>query len=85
MDYYTVLKDNRKVETKSVEQLIGTEKAVGAQMDRAPLYYGLYQMTRHFMDCIKEDKEPITNFEDAAKTMQVIKDILSGPQLPPAS
>ncbi len=38
-------------------------------------YYGFYAENRHFIDCIKEDREPETNFKDAAKTMGLINRI----------
>lgn len=34
--------------------------------------YGYYQENRHFIDCVKEEKEPENNLADAAKTMQLI-------------
>jgi virulence factor len=78
MDYYMVLKDNQPYqEAKTVknEEIIGND-APQTHLD------GSFQIDRNFIDCIKEDKQPMTNFEDAAKTMQVIKKIQSGPRLP---
>ncbi|MEM2739690.1 MAG: Gfo/Idh/MocA family oxidoreductase [Candidatus Bathyarchaeia archaeon] len=37
--------------------------------------YGFLQENRHFIDCIKMDLEPETNFEDAVKTMKFIERI----------
>ncbi|MEW6358753.1 MAG: Gfo/Idh/MocA family oxidoreductase [Planctomycetota bacterium] len=34
--------------------------------------FGPYDMSAHFMDCIRRGKQPDTNFEDAAKTMDLI-------------
>ncbi|MEM1996519.1 MAG: Gfo/Idh/MocA family oxidoreductase [Candidatus Bathyarchaeia archaeon] len=35
--------------------------------------YGFLQENRHFIDCIKSDIEPETNFEDAVKTMKLVE------------
>lgn len=37
--------------------------------------YGYYQENRHFIDCVKEDKEPENNLADAVKTMELIDKI----------
>ncbi|NOZ21432.1 MAG: Gfo/Idh/MocA family oxidoreductase [Planctomycetes bacterium] len=34
--------------------------------------FGPYDMSAHFMDCIRKGKQPETNFEDATKTMELI-------------
>lgn len=39
--------------------------------------YGYLQENRHFIDCIKNDDDPETNFEDAVKTMELIERIKS--------
>jgi virulence factor len=79
IDHYIILKDNQPYQEAEIvknEQLIGSD---------APLTHidGSFQANRHFMDCIKEDRQPLTNFGDATKTMEAIDEILSGPQLPP--
>jgi len=33
---------------------------------------GFYQENRHFIDCIKEKKQPLTSFADACKTMELV-------------
>ena len=33
---------------------------------------GFYAENRHFIDCIKEKKNPMTNFFDALKTMELV-------------
>lgn len=38
-------------------------------------YYGYFQENRHFIDCIKAGKQPLTNFDDATKTMKLVEDI----------
>lgn len=35
-------------------------------------YAGFLHENRHFIDCIKKGKQPITNFADAAKTMELV-------------
>lgn len=39
--------------------------------------YGYLQENRHFIDCIKSDEMPETNFEDAVKTMRLVERIKS--------
>lgn len=34
-------------------------------------FYGFYQQARHFIDCIKQGKQPQTNFADAVKSMEL--------------
>ncbi len=53
--------------------IIGTQEAAGSN-DRV-VYYGFYAENRHFIDCVKEGKQPETNFEDAAKTMELVERI----------
>ncbi len=45
--------------------------------ENAPLfqYAGFLQENRHFIDCIKEGKEPLTNFSEAVKTMELVEKI----------
>jgi len=38
-------------------------------------YYGFFGENRHFIDCILHDREPETNFFDAAKTMELVQAI----------
>jgi virulence factor len=35
-------------------------------------YAGFLHENRHFIDCIKQGKEPVTNFSDAVKTMELV-------------
>jgi predicted dehydrogenase len=35
-------------------------------------YYGTFQQDRHFIDCIKNNVMPLTNFHDAIKTMKLV-------------
>ncbi|MDP6042668.1 MAG: Gfo/Idh/MocA family oxidoreductase [Candidatus Latescibacteria bacterium] len=34
--------------------------------------FGAYAINRHFIDCVKSGKQPETNFEDAAKSMELV-------------
>jgi len=38
-------------------------------------YYGYYAENRHFIDCIRECRQPESNFEDAVKTMELVEAI----------
>jgi len=44
---------------------------------------GSFQINRHFVDCIREDKLPEVNFGVAVKTMEAIDEIFMGRRLPP--
>ena len=46
------------------------QEAAGSEDHRKT--YGFYQENRHFVDCLREDREPMTNLADAAKTMQLV-------------
>ena len=37
--------------------------------------YGEHTMNRHFLDCIREGRQPETNLEDAIKTMELVEAI----------
>jgi len=80
VDSLLVQKDNEAYENA---KFIKNEDLIG---DNAPLTHieGSFQANRHFIDCIKTDQIPITNFRDAVKTMQVVKEILSRPRFPSA-
>jgi len=38
-------------------------------------YYGYYAENRHFIDCVRECRQPESNFEDAVKTMELVETI----------
>jgi len=79
MDYYMVLKDNQPYQEVKI---VKNEEIIGNNVPQTHLD-GSFQINRNFIDCIKTNKQPMTNFEDAAKTMMVVKKIQSGPHLPP--
>jgi len=56
------------------EPIVMTAAEAAASQDRIK-YYGFYAENRHFIDCIKEDREPETSFKDAAKTMELVNKI----------
>jgi len=56
--------------------VISTTEAAGSSDRR--IYYGFYHENRHFIDCIKEDREPETSFSDAVKTMELVERIKGG-------
>jgi len=38
-------------------------------------YYGYFAENRHFIDCVRECRQPESSFEDAVKTMELLEDI----------
>jgi predicted dehydrogenase len=49
--------------------------AGGAPGDSPLNWKGQWHENRHFIDCIKEGRQPLTNFADAAKTMELVERI----------
>ena len=49
---------------------ITTEEAAGSNETHKT--YGFYAESRHFVDCIQQDQQPLTCFEDAVKTMELV-------------
>ena len=52
---------------------ITTEAA--ANSDAIHISYGFYGETRHFVDCLQQDQQPLTCFADAVKTMELVQSI----------
>ena len=50
-----------------------TEEA--ADSDATHKAYGFYGESRHFVDCVQQDRQPLTCFADAVKTMELVQDI----------
>lgn len=70
--------DNLKIINNGKTKIIRNEEIVG---DKSPTHFdGSFQVNRHFIDCLKENKQPVTNFSDAVKTMEIIKKIKVGPR-----
>ena len=43
-----------------------------AGSDEYHKFYGFYDQSRHFIDCVKSGQEPSSSFPDAVKTMQLV-------------
>jgi len=76
IDRLMILKDNQPYQTA---EIIRNEELIG----EAPKthYDGTFQVNRNFIECVMRDEQPITNFEDAVRTMEVIRAIQSGPRV----
>jgi len=57
-----------------LELTITTQQAAGSS--ERVRYYGFYDENRHFIDCVREGREPETSFRDAVKSMQLVDEIL---------
>jgi predicted dehydrogenase len=79
IDQLLVQIDNEPYENAKI---IKNEELIESNAPRTH-FDGSFQLNRHFIDCIKGDKQPLANFSDAVKTMEVIKEIHSGPRLSP--
>jgi len=60
-----IYKDN-----KEEPQVLETREFAGSSDTHK--YYGFYGENRHFIDCIKQNQMPDTNFADAYKTMELV-------------
>jgi len=77
IDRLMIMRDNQPYQTAEIirnEDLIGVKAA-------ETHYDGTFQVNRHFIECLKQDKQPVANFEDAVKTMEVIRKIQTGPRI----
>jgi virulence factor len=63
----TILADNGQAER------IGTFEAADSEEFR--VYYGFEAQSRHFIDCVRSGKQPMTSLADAAKTMELVERI----------
>ncbi|MFQ6098477.1 MAG: Gfo/Idh/MocA family protein [Armatimonadota bacterium] len=57
-------------------ELLKGEQLAGTEDNR--ITYGFYGETCHFIDCIRNDEEPLTNFRDALKSIQLCEWIQYG-------
>ena len=64
-DKMIVYKDN-----KEEGEILSTQEA--AKSKDMHKYAGFFAENRHFIDCLKSDKQPMTNFSDAIKTMELV-------------
>lgn len=46
-----------------------------ADSDATHKTYGFYRESRHFVDCIQQNEQPLACFADAVKTMELVQDI----------
>jgi len=63
----------RGAEGRDVERIDGMEMA-GESFHR---YYGFYYEDRHFIDCVREGRQPETSIADAVKSMELAEMIRS--------
>lgn len=57
----------------------GIQEIDGKQLagsDEYYRYYGFYQEAEHFVQCVREGKEPETNIEDAVRTFELVEMVL---------
>ena len=60
----------------SGEQEVFDSKVFGESAGNEPEHFlGFWHQTRHFIDCIKESRQPSSNFADAVKTWELISQI----------
>lgn len=64
-DKAIIYKDNKK----EAEFLSTQEVAKSNEMHK---YAGFFGENRHFIDCLKRGEQPLTNFSDAVKTMELV-------------
>ena len=62
-----------KIYTSGGISEITTEEAAGSDLNYKS--YGFYGESRHFVDSIKSDRQPMTCFDDAIKTMELVEAI----------
>lgn len=54
-------------------EVLDTKRVAGSEEFR--VYYGFAAENRHFIDCLRDDREPLTSFADAVKTMELVERI----------
>jgi len=59
---------------KEEGRVMTTEEASGS--GQFAKYYGYFSEDRHFVDCVREGRQPETSFVDAVKTMELVGTIL---------
>lgn len=63
-------------------EVITTQQAAGS--DELHHYYGFYGENRHFVDCVREGRQPNSSLADAARTMRLVNQIYAS-RLDPAA
>ena len=64
-DKAIIYKDNEEEEEVLSTQEVSKSKKIYK-------YAGFFDENRHFINCLKERKQPMTNFSDAVKTMELV-------------
>ncbi|MFC1718681.1 Gfo/Idh/MocA family protein [Candidatus Poribacteria bacterium] len=60
-------------DSKAEGQILKAQEVAGSTENR--ISYGFCGENRHFIDCVKENRMPDTNFADALKTMELVERI----------
>lgn len=76
-DRALILRDGQKE-----PEVLTTQEAAGSGEFRH--YYGFSAEARHFVDCIREGRQPSSSLADAAKTMRLVNQIYAHPIDPTA-
>ena len=63
-------------------EIITTQQAAGS--DELHRYYGFYGGNRHFVDCLREERQPNSSLADAALTLRFVNQIYANPIDPSA-
>jgi virulence factor len=69
-------------EGKQEPEVITTQEAAGSEQRYH--FYGFAAENRHFIDCIKEGRQPSSSLADAALTMRLVNQIYANPLDPSA-
>jgi predicted dehydrogenase len=77
-DRALILRDGR-----SEPEVITAREAAGSEEFRH--YYGFAAEARHFVDCIREGRQPSSSLADAARTMRLVNQIYANPIDPAAA
>jgi predicted dehydrogenase len=62
---------------KETPEVLTTQDATGSDDFRH--FYGFAAEARHFIDCIRENRQPSSSLEDAARTMRLVNQIYASP------
>ena len=55
-----------------VEPVQSLDPWILSESEQPHVAFGAYAINRHFIDCVKTGQQPETNFEDAAKSMELV-------------
>ena len=47
----------------------------GLPGDESPNWMGFWHENRHFIDCVRQNRQPLTHFADAVKSMELVERI----------